>query len=126
MPTPYSPRAGSASPAFGGHLRKNLSGICMLMPGAVAGVGFAATGAAVVQVDQHGHGLADDLVGFLALDVDDKADAAGIVLEGGIVEALFGRQAGLARRTMVLGWERSLLMGLSFWHLTVHRTGLGR
>ena len=34
-----------------------------------------------------------DVVGFFPSDVDDKADAAGIVLKGRIVESLFRRRA---------------------------------
>ena len=62
--------------------------------GAIAGVGLAAAGAAVVEVLQHLDRLLQDLVRLAALDVDHEADAAGVVLEPGIVEALLGRQAG--------------------------------
>jgi hypothetical protein len=55
--------------------------------GAVTGVDFATAGAAVVHVLEHGEGVADDVVGFFALDVGDEANAAGVVLEPGIVEA---------------------------------------
>ena len=71
---------------------------------AVARVGFAAAGAAVVEVDQDGEGVADDFVGFAAFDVDHKADPAGIVLELRVVKTLFwrpsaGRSAPVAFRT---------------------------
>ena len=56
--------------------------------GAVAGIGFTAAGAAMVEVDQDGQRLLDDLVGLFPLDVGDEADAAGIVFELGIVEPL--------------------------------------
>ena len=56
------------------------------MPAPSPGVGFAAAGAAMVQVDQDGQGVADDLVRFLAFDIDDKAHAAGIVLELRVVK----------------------------------------
>ena len=55
---------------------------------AVARVRLAAAGAAVEQVLQHGERLAHDGVRLSALDVDDEADAAGVVLVSGIVEAL--------------------------------------
>ena len=48
--------------------------------GAVAGVGLAAAGAAVLQVDQDLQAALDDAVRRAALDVDDEADAAGVVL----------------------------------------------
>ena len=49
---------------------------------AVAGVVLAAAGAAMVQVDQRGQAVADELVRFPPLQVDDEADAAAIVLVG--------------------------------------------
>jgi hypothetical protein len=39
-------------------------------------------------------GLADDLMGLMAFDVDYEANSAGIVLATRIVKALFGRQSG--------------------------------
>ena len=65
------------------HLRQNA--------GAVAGQRIAAAGAAVGQIDQDLQARADDLVALLAAHVDDEADAAGVVLVRGIVEALRGR-----------------------------------
>jgi len=56
--------------------------------GAVAGIGLTAAGAAMIKIDKHGQCLLDDLVGLFALHVGDESDAAGIVLELGIVEAL--------------------------------------
>jgi hypothetical protein len=67
--------------------------------GAVAGIIFAAAGTAVTEVDQDRERVADDGVGFAALDVDDEADAAGVVFILGVVKALLGRKsrgAGLA------------------------------
>ena len=61
---------------------------------AVAGVGLAAAGAAMVEVAQDLQGLLHDLVGLAALHVDDEADAAGVVLELRIVKALLGGPAG--------------------------------
>ena len=59
--------------------------------GAVAGVDLAAAGAAVVEVLQDLDGLLEDLVRLASLDVDDEADAAGVVLELRVVESLLGR-----------------------------------
>jgi hypothetical protein len=47
---------------------------------AVAGVGFAAAGAAVVQRVEHHQRVADDRVGLVPLHVDEEAHAAGVVL----------------------------------------------
>ena len=60
--------------------------------GAVTGVGVAAGGAAVGQVDEDLDSLEDDLVGLAALDVDDEADAAGVALGARVVETLRGRK----------------------------------
>jgi len=65
---------------------------------AVAGVWLRAARAAMTEVEQDGQGLADDLVGLLALDVDYEAYAAGVVLKTGVVKALLGRQSGVIER----------------------------
>src|SRR4029078_4741322 len=54
---------------------------------AVAGVRLAAAGAAVQEVEQDLQPLLDDAAVLPALDVDDDADPARIVLLAGIVEA---------------------------------------
>ena len=59
--------------------------------GAVAGFRIAAAGAAMRQVDQDLNALDDDVVRFVAFDVGNEADAAGIVLMAGIVKSLRGR-----------------------------------
>ena len=59
---------------------------------AVAGVVLAAAGAAVVEVDQGREAVADELVRLPPLEVDDEADAAGVVLVLRVVEALRVRQ----------------------------------
>ena len=53
--------------------------------GAVAGILLATAGPAVIQILENGQRLLDDLAGFFALDIDDEADAAGIVFESGII-----------------------------------------
>ncbi len=55
--------------------------------GAVAGERIAAAGPAVRQIHQNFQPLPHDLVAFSTLHVDDKAHAAGIMLEGRIVQA---------------------------------------
>ncbi len=64
--------------------------------GTVAGARIGADCAAVFQVAQDGQRVLDDLVRGLALDVGDEADAAGVLVEPRIVEALHRRQAGVA------------------------------
>ena len=56
--------------------------------GAVTGVRFAAAAATVVEVHQDVEGLTDEAVGGGPLQVGDEADAAGAVVEGGIVQPL--------------------------------------
>ena len=58
--------------------------------GAIAGLRIAAACAAMGQVEQNLYALHDDVVRFLALDVGDKANAAGIVLVARVVETLSG------------------------------------
>ncbi len=60
--------------------------------GAVAGHRIAAAGAAVRQVDQDLDALEDDVVRLFPFDVGHKADAAGVALAGGVIQALRGRQ----------------------------------
>ena len=62
--------------------------------GAVAGRRLAAAGAAVQQVDQDAQPLLDDGVRAAALDVDDEADAAGVVLVDWVVQTDGGRRTG--------------------------------
>ena len=64
--------------------------------GAVAGRRLAAARAAMQQVDQDAQPLLDNGVRAAALDVDDEADAAGIVLVRRVVQAGCG---GPARRS---------------------------
>ena len=89
MPTPYWNGSGRFIPSGCAdraeetvrHLHENA--------GAVAGIGLAAAGAAMVEIDQNCQRLADDLVGLFPLDIGNKADATGVMLELWIVETLF-------------------------------------
>ena len=56
---------------------------------AVAGLRVGAGSAPVSEVDEGFEALRDDVVGLPALDVGDEADAACVVLEARVVEALF-------------------------------------
>jgi hypothetical protein len=46
----------------------------------------------VLEIDQHLQGVADDLMGALALYVYDEADAAGVMFGGGIVQTSIARR----------------------------------
>ena len=56
---------------------------------AVAGVRLATARAAMPQIHQDGERLPHDVMRLPALEVDDKADAAGVVFEPRIVQPLF-------------------------------------
>jgi hypothetical protein len=84
---------------------------------AVAGVDLAAARPPVQQVLEHLQGLAHDGVGSAPLDVHDEADAAGVVLVGGVVESL-GRgqtRSGGAcphrRRLLLVSWRVHRALG---------------
>ena len=64
--------------------------------GAVAGARIGADRAAMLEIAQDRERVVDDLVRLAALDVGDEADAAGILLERGIVKSLRRRQPGSA------------------------------
>ena len=69
--------------------------------GAVAGARVGADRAAMLEIDEDRERILDDLVGLAPLDVGDEADAAGILVERGIVEAARLRHArigGVAAR----------------------------
>jgi hypothetical protein len=53
--------------------------------GAVAGILLGAGGAAVLEVVQELDALGHDVVRLLPLEVDDKADAARVMLVGAVV-----------------------------------------
>ncbi len=55
--------------------------------GAIARVGLASARAAVQQIEQNLQPLVDDAVRLAALDVDDEANAARVVLVGRVVKA---------------------------------------
>ncbi len=62
--------------------------------GAVAGIGLAAGGAAVVEIFEDLDALAHEVVRGTTMEIGDEADAASVVLEPRVVEALFGGAAG--------------------------------
>ncbi len=90
MPTPYSPFGGSVDALLGHFLAietvRNLDQDAR----AVAHQRIGADGAPVVEVLENLQALLDDLVAFLALDVSDEADAAGVVFVLRVVQTLRG------------------------------------
>jgi hypothetical protein len=65
----------------------------------------------MIQIDEHGDGVADDLVGFLALDVDDKPHPARFVLILRVVQTLLGRPSGWrSRRFQFLAHQLTLFI----------------
>ena len=81
-------------PEIGGDLAQEPVGHLDEHARAVAGVGFAAARAPVEQVQQDLQTFGDDVVRPAALDVDDEADAAGVVLVAGVVETDGVRRTG--------------------------------
>ncbi len=71
--------------------------------GAVAHARIGTDRAAVLEVAQDPQAVFDDLMRLAALDVGDEADAAGILVELGIVEALGRRHAGIGRGARARG-----------------------
>src|SRR5205085_757030 len=60
---------------------------------AVPRVGFATASPPMIEVHQDLQPLLDDLMGLASLDIDDEANAAGVVFELRIVKTLFWGQA---------------------------------
>ena len=73
---------------------------------AVAGLRICADGAAMVEVQEDLQSHFDNVMGLAALHIGDKADAAGVFFEGGIIKSLRIRQAGVAH-ALRFGGERS-------------------
>ena len=60
----------------------------------IAGVLFAAFGAAMLQVHENLKRPPNDVIRFASCDIDYKTDATCVVLELRIVQTLFRRQCG--------------------------------
>ena len=60
----------------------------------------------MLEIDQDPQRLAHDVVRAASLDVDDEADAAGVVLGARIVETLIRRRASVGRAGRT--WSDSL------------------
>ena len=63
---------------------------------AVAKLRIGADGAAVIEIEQDLQAHLDDVVAGRVVQIGDEADAAGIVLLGGIVKTLRLRRQGIA------------------------------
>ena len=60
----------------------------------------------MLEIEQNGEAVVDDLVRLASLEIGDEADAAGILVERGIVKAACGRCAGIggvAEGQMLIG-----------------------
>ena len=73
--------------------------------GAVAGARVGADRAAMFEVAQDADRIRDDLMRFLALDVGDEADAAGILFEREVVKT-FGRRTPVMFALRIRGVDR--------------------
>ncbi len=99
LPTPYRPGAGSLTPRSAwAALDEKLVRQASQNSRAVAGICFAATGAPMVHVPQDAVRIVDDLAGADSLDVGDKSDAAAVVFERRVVEAVLSWRAKRAER----------------------------
>ena len=86
---------------------------------AVAELGIGADGAAMVEIEQDAQSHFDDRLRLFVAHIGDEADAAGIMLLGGIVEALRRRKSGIATERLRSGFS-DMLGG--FRHLSVSST----
>ena len=89
IPTPYSPGSGRFDSQLLHSLFRNSCGICIRIPAPSPVFDFAAFGAAMQQVHENLKRFPNNGVRFASVDVDDKADAATVVLKLWIVQALF-------------------------------------
>ena len=87
-PTAYSPGLGRLKPSMSAFLAKNLCGICTRMPAPSPARGSAPTAPRCSRLQRIASASSTSLCDLRALDVGDEADAAGILLERGIVQAL--------------------------------------
>ena len=69
---------------------------------AVAGARIGANRTAVFEVAQNVDGVVDDLMAFLALDIGNEADAAGIFFERRIVKTFGGWPPVMLTRSKVV------------------------
>ena len=101
-----APAGGSAMPRRAASLRKNRSGIWMRMPAPSPVFASQPQAPRCSQVDEDLQRLPDDRVRAPALDVDDEADAAGVVLVARVVEAV-GRKVAVRCGTRIYVPQRA-------------------
>ena len=94
-PTAYSPGVGQGEAELLAFPDEEAMRDLRQNAGAVAGARIGADRAAVLEIADDGERVLDDLVRLAALDVGDEADAAGVLVERGIVETLRRRQTGI-------------------------------
>ena len=87
-PTAYWPGAGSVKPSLSAALREERVRNLHQDAGAVAHQRIGADRAAMLEVLEDGEAVLDDPVRLASLEVDDEADAAGVVLGARIVQVL--------------------------------------
>jgi hypothetical protein len=77
----------------------------------------------VIQIDQNGERICNDLVGLLSLHMAHEPDATRVVLELGIIEALFCWESGICHfgtkgRAFSGGWGKKSSAGMvPVWHI---------
>ena len=101
MPLPYWPGVRQRDARLAAHFLDEGVRHLQQHAGAVAGIDLAAAGAAVVEVLQDLDRLLEDAVRLVALDVDDEALAARVVLVARVVETLPRRRPELHGRSLV-------------------------
>ena len=65
----------------------------MRIPAPVAGIRLRTRGAAVIEIEQSGERKPNDVMRGGAAECRDEGNAAGVMLRGGVVEALRGGQS---------------------------------
>ena len=98
MPTPYSPGGGSSTPCLAISSRYSASGSWIRMPAPSPISLSAPTAPRWSRFSRIFSAWLDDGVALLALDVGHEADAAGVVLVGARIQAVFLQMGDLGSR----------------------------
>jgi hypothetical protein len=89
-----APGRGELDPETGAHATEEAIRNLDQQAGPIPGIGVAAAGAAVAQVDQDLDALLDDVVLGLPVHPRHEADAAGVMLESRVIQPLLSRRVG--------------------------------
>ena len=81
------PGLGQGEAEFGAFLEEEGMGHLGDDARAIAGILFGSRCSAMLEIDEDLDTLGHDVVGFLALDMDDETDAAGVMLVRAVVQA---------------------------------------